>query len=477
MIAAGTREQARPEAVHAAATFTPARTGLLQRTCACGGTPGPDGECAACKAKRLALQRRADSSNSPAEAPPIVHDVLRSSGQPLDMATRAFMEPRFGHDFSKVRVHIDARAAESAAAVNALAYAVGQHVVFGAGQHRPGTADGRRMVAHELAHVIQQGAFSMPPKDPSLGLPSSRYEMEAQQVSDLIAPATAGDQPTIDSSRIAQDAQPALRRWAISGDTATADREGDLLGSLALEVGAHFNDWKCIQPVSMRTFTTPGSDKYNDRYERFVQVGDKFDISNLTATDGPSVSIHLFAEGTNNARIAEQFYHGRSSADVDVDIETQANAGRTPIGDFVIFGHAGGNMMWGDTAEFTPSTYNPEDDPPTFGQARLGFLPRRCFFTRKATARSVGCTSTTWGKDFAATYLRKGSQIETTTASVRPSCTAPPALDPLTGRCNYYNGLDFAAGPGPGAARLDGPFLSPADFHKGRYWATVMGRL
>src|SRR5579885_2308030 len=101
MIAAGTREQARREAVHAAATFTPARTGLLPRTSACGGTPGTAGERAACKDNRTALQRRADSSTPPADAPPIVHEVLRPSGQPLDMATRAFMEPRFGHDFSK----------------------------------------------------------------------------------------------------------------------------------------------------------------------------------------------------------------------------------------------------------------------------------------------------------------------------------------------------------------------------------------
>jgi hypothetical protein len=92
--------------------------------------------------------------------PPIVHEVLRSPGQPLDAATRAFFEPRFGYDFSQVRVHTDAKAAESARAVNALAYTVGRDVVFGAGRYAPGTTIGRRLLTHELAHVVQQSSLA-----------------------------------------------------------------------------------------------------------------------------------------------------------------------------------------------------------------------------------------------------------------------------------------------------------------------------
>ena len=88
--------------------------------------------------------------------PPIVHDTIRSPGQPLDSATRAFMEPRFGHDFGDVRVHTDARAVESARAVNALAYTVGQNVVFGESKYVPTSHAGRELLAHELAHTIQQ---------------------------------------------------------------------------------------------------------------------------------------------------------------------------------------------------------------------------------------------------------------------------------------------------------------------------------
>jgi Domain of unknown function (DUF4157) len=126
--------------------------GILQRKCACGGSEGSNSECAECKQKKL--QRRAAGSG-PETPPPIVHDVLRSPGMPLDRGTRAFMEPRFGHDFGNVRVHADARANESTRAVNALAYSVGQDVVFASGQYAPHTQSGLRLLAHELAHTVQ----------------------------------------------------------------------------------------------------------------------------------------------------------------------------------------------------------------------------------------------------------------------------------------------------------------------------------
>lgn len=89
-------------------------------------------------------------------APPIVNEVVSSPGQPLDPIARGFMEPRLGHDFSRVRIHTDAKAAESAQAIGAVAYTVGQNVVFGAGQYAPGAAQGHRLLAHELTHVVQQ---------------------------------------------------------------------------------------------------------------------------------------------------------------------------------------------------------------------------------------------------------------------------------------------------------------------------------
>jgi Domain of unknown function (DUF4157) len=116
-------------------------------------------KCADCEAEdenKVRLQPMAPAGAAPGEAPPIVHEVLRSPGQPLDATTRAFMEPRFGYDFSRVRVHTDAKAAKSAHDVNALAYTVGEHIVFGAAQHARKKIDGQRLLAHELTHTIQQ---------------------------------------------------------------------------------------------------------------------------------------------------------------------------------------------------------------------------------------------------------------------------------------------------------------------------------
>ncbi len=133
-------------------------TQTLRRKCSCGGSGhgAGEGECESCRQKREGGLNRKAAGPAAAEAPQIVHDVLRSPGHPLDSGMRSLMRPRFGFDFSGVRVHTGAHAAESARAVNALAYTVGRDVVFGDGQYRPNTADGRRLLAHELAHVVQQ---------------------------------------------------------------------------------------------------------------------------------------------------------------------------------------------------------------------------------------------------------------------------------------------------------------------------------
>lgn len=86
----------------------------------------------------------------------LIQNVLSSPGQPLHAAMRNFMEPRFGHDFSGVRIHMDGKASESASVVNARAYTVGQDVVFGAGEYSSDTFAGRKLLAHELTHVLQQ---------------------------------------------------------------------------------------------------------------------------------------------------------------------------------------------------------------------------------------------------------------------------------------------------------------------------------
>jgi hypothetical protein len=133
----------------------------VQRACSCGGT------CDECQGKTEMVQRTgSNSAGSLATAPSIVHRALQSSSRPLDITTRAFMESRLGRDFSGVRVHTDATAAQSALAVNALVYTVKRDIVFGQGQFTPTSDAGRRILAHELVHVVQQGEASGPVRVP-----------------------------------------------------------------------------------------------------------------------------------------------------------------------------------------------------------------------------------------------------------------------------------------------------------------------
>jgi hypothetical protein len=172
---------------------------LLQRKCACGSpTASLTGECTECKNRKLVQTKLAiGASNDPLEleadrianqvlatpahssvssappriqryarqttegtdtAPASVDRVLAGAGRPLNPALRQDMEQRFGHDFSRVRVHSDAAAEQSSREVNAHAYTVGRNVVFGAGQFAPETHEGRRLLAHELTHVVQQSS-------------------------------------------------------------------------------------------------------------------------------------------------------------------------------------------------------------------------------------------------------------------------------------------------------------------------------
>ena len=172
---------------------------LLQRKCACGSpTSSLTGECAECESKkRLQTKLTIGASNDPLEqeadrvadqvlaapahsavsgappriqrytgqatgqadtAPASVDRVLASPGRPLEPALRQDMEQRFGHDFSRVRVHSGGAAEQSAREVNANAYTVGHNIVFGAGRFAPGTHEGRRLIAHELTHVVQQSS-------------------------------------------------------------------------------------------------------------------------------------------------------------------------------------------------------------------------------------------------------------------------------------------------------------------------------
>jgi len=158
----------------------PARSRLLQRRCECGC-----GGKTACSAPPLSGRARRGGPAVPEQ----VEDVLRSAGEPLAAADRREFEQRYGHDFSRVRIHADARAADSARALHAQAYTVGPHVAFGSGRYAPGTRQGRALLAHELAHVVQQQGRLRPDLPLELGPAHSPLEAEADRAAaDLAAP-------------------------------------------------------------------------------------------------------------------------------------------------------------------------------------------------------------------------------------------------------------------------------------------------
>ncbi len=186
---APTQQAAAPPALQAP-------SGLLQRQCACGKhTMG--GVCEECAKSNQKIQRQAGGGRTPATAPPIVYDVLRSPGQRLDGTTRNFMESRLGQDFTAVRVHTGDAAASSARATGALAYTVGQHVVFGADRYKPRTVAGARLLAHELVHVAQQATSTALRGDLTIGPADSAEETEARSIADTAVLKGSPKQPAI----------------------------------------------------------------------------------------------------------------------------------------------------------------------------------------------------------------------------------------------------------------------------------------
>lgn len=153
---------------------------VLQR---CGATP-----CQGCSQDEdLPLMRqRAVASPGPSSLPPIVREALSASGRPLEPGVRSFFEPRFGRDFSAVRVHTDEQAARAADAIDASAFAVGSSIWFGRGMYQPQATFGRRLLAHELTHTIQQRGRAVAQRRLRVGDASDAAETAADRAADAV---------------------------------------------------------------------------------------------------------------------------------------------------------------------------------------------------------------------------------------------------------------------------------------------------
>jgi hypothetical protein len=180
---------------------------LIQRACKCA-SPGPLGAtCERCGGSNLVVQRAARAP-APAPAPlspaPLAHlsSALGSGGRPLGGGVRSFMERGFGHDFGAVRVHTGPAAERSTEAMGARAYTLGNDIVFNRGEYRPDTKSGRRLLAHELAHTVQQGGLQQKSDAPLSGPTEARLEAEADRAADAVI---RGDRPNA-LSRVAGSA-------------------------------------------------------------------------------------------------------------------------------------------------------------------------------------------------------------------------------------------------------------------------------
>jgi hypothetical protein len=226
----------------------------------------------------LVLPKLASQAHPDAEAPAAMEQTLRTQGTTLDAVTRTFMEARFGYDFSRVRIHADARAAESATAINARAYTLGDHVVFAPGAYAPHSLDGSRLLAHELVHVVQQGHAA-----PAVATPGAA-------ASGIVAPGF----------------QAAETGQAVQRQPAPAAVKQDLLPIRADE--------------NQRTLQTYNVGRF------LVCIPDKVILSTRGNEDTPNLKVHIF------------FSAGATQGETGNDVLTHGMRGAEAASDFVLIG-------------------------------------------------------------------------------------------------------------------------------------------
>jgi hypothetical protein len=152
----------------------------------------------------------------------VVGRGLNTLGHPLGRDTREFMENKFGFDFGDVRIHNDSHAAESSEAINANAYTIGQDIVFGAGKYFPGSSEGKKLIAHELTHVVQQSQVPSTSEEPVVSHPQEPSEQEAEQVASHIVSSTETD-----ASMPASVNEAGLNASSNAATAPTVSRDGD----------------------------------------------------------------------------------------------------------------------------------------------------------------------------------------------------------------------------------------------------------
>ena len=408
-------------------SFTRAPTRML-RKCACGGTVVAGVECTECRNKRLqtklamnqpgdrfeheadrmadfviqggkqapvlsdgslgALQRdEPNTSSAFPSAAPIVHEVLGRSGQPLDSSTRAFMEPRFGHDFGNVRVHFDARSAASARSVKALAYTVGHDIVFSDGAFAPDDPSGRSLLAHELAHVVQQsdahtaqGQIQRQPDETS-----TKESPPTKTPPAKTAPAKAPPRKTLKSEGVDLN-DPVAGGTAAIIDTVLVRNQ-----KLSTYIGARLKGIKIAQKGKFvhETNDTNFDNNYRDAYD--LNAGDTVPKSTMGFLNTKKSEIHLRSNAIFGTALHEAV-HRLASPRLYSDFLPLANKISSTLTDV---------LSEGVTAFFTDEILK-EEGLPNFNDA---------YRTKKDKAKNLIDALKPDGFDMIATFNFKGAGI------------------------------------------------------------------
>lgn len=262
-----------------------------------------------CKGPKL---QRSKTGSLPDLAPPVVQEAIASPGQQMDASTLQFMQSRLGHDFSRVQIHTGGKAAESARAMNALAYTVGRDVVFASGRYSPATSDGRGLLAHELSHVIQQSGGQTAARSDVEVVNDRAMEDSAKGAARRIL--QGSDQNTVQSGII----RPSLQRdeRAIDVDLVpTPKEEVERLKKMGIDLPTVSDEtWRAIGGVS-------------DNVGKTLSEQEKKRISELTKEAVPRGALVAFAEGPRFV------LHDTASLIGPKRLEELKKLGRGPLGE------------------------------------------------------------------------------------------------------------------------------------------------
>lgn len=370
------------------------------------------------------IQTKASNDAPPATSASVESKIQSSKGRgaPMDSSTKSYMEQGIGADFSGVRIHTDSSAIQMSQELGAQAFTVGRDVYFNSGKYQPQSGAGKHLLAHELTHVVQQ-------------TPEVRTKKLPQH-------------------NISNTGQKQISRWTIAGNTATVSRRGDTLAALANSITGNWKDWGCIWIKRMR------NDKmgWTDKYPRYLEIGDTFDISNLTATTGKNATI-VFRGADLYLQAIQTLYGGQGATAFRGQLADIAEYGKKPIQNLTLAGHSSGGRMWGDSATFVPGNHDPETPGPHGINSRSQSGPQRSWFTRNARVRFTGCSSQGVASSFASHFLRRGAMAKGTNhwicGWVRPSGARGLSVD--NAPCNWatHTGqVHYSAAPFHGQAGL-----------------------